>query len=125
MKIPKHPTLLRRMRDARVKELKARCPPLAASLGRQLGGGAHVTLKQRGKTRTVLGLSATGASTILFADKGGTARAGLGVDTRGVGTFTLLDRSGADLTGAGSDTQSDQQPADSPVPAPPPQPKKR
>jgi hypothetical protein len=53
MKIPKHPTLLRRMRDARVKELQARCPPLAASLGRQLGGGAHVTLKQRGKTRTV------------------------------------------------------------------------
>jgi len=40
MKIPKHPTLLRRMRDARVKELQARCPPLAASLGRQLGGAA-------------------------------------------------------------------------------------
>jgi hypothetical protein len=53
MKIPRHPTLLRRLRDARVKELKARCPPLAASLGRQRGGGAQVTLKQRGKTRTV------------------------------------------------------------------------
>ena len=53
MRIPKHPTLLRRLRDARVKELKARCPPLAASLGRQRGGGAQVTLKQRGKTRTV------------------------------------------------------------------------
>lgn len=53
MKIPKHPTLLRRMRDARVKELTARCPPLAASLGRQAGGGCHVTLKEDGKTRTV------------------------------------------------------------------------
>jgi hypothetical protein len=41
------------MRDARSKELQARCPPLAAALGRQAGGGAHVTLKQRGKTRTV------------------------------------------------------------------------
>jgi hypothetical protein len=53
MKIPNHPTLLRRMRDARVKALVARCPPLAASLGRQAGGGYHVTLKQVGKTRTV------------------------------------------------------------------------
>jgi hypothetical protein len=53
MKIPKHPTLLRRMRDARIKQLGARCPPLAASLGRQAGGGWHVTLKQSGKTRTV------------------------------------------------------------------------
>jgi len=53
MKIPKHPTLIRRMRDARVKELVVRCPPLAASLGRQAGGGAHVTWKQQGKTRTV------------------------------------------------------------------------
>jgi hypothetical protein len=41
------------MRDARVKELPARCAPLAASLGRQAGGGAHVTWKQKGKTRTV------------------------------------------------------------------------
>jgi len=53
MKVPKHPTLLRRMRDARVKALVARCPPLSASLGRQAGGGWHVTLKERGKTRTV------------------------------------------------------------------------
>ncbi len=53
MKLPKHPTLLRAMRDARVKQLAPRCPPLAASLGVQAGGGAQVTLKQRGKTRTV------------------------------------------------------------------------
>lgn len=53
MRIPKHPTLIRRLRDARVKELIARCPPLAASLGRQASGNWHVTLKQRGKTRTV------------------------------------------------------------------------
>ena len=39
MKLPKHPTLLRRMRDARLKQLSPRCPPLAASLGRQAGGG--------------------------------------------------------------------------------------
>jgi len=53
MKIPKHPTILRRMRDARVKQLVPHCPPLAASMGRQRGGGWHVTLKQNGKTRTV------------------------------------------------------------------------
>ena len=53
MKIPRHPTLLRRMRDARVKQLLPRCPPLAASLGQQRGGGWHVTLKEQGKTRTV------------------------------------------------------------------------
>jgi hypothetical protein len=53
MKLPKHPTLLRRMRDARVKQLVPRCPPLAASLGTQRGGGCQVTLKHRGKTRTV------------------------------------------------------------------------
>jgi hypothetical protein len=53
MRLPSHPTLLRRMRDARVKLLVPRCPPLAASLGRQAGGGCQVTLKQRGKTRTV------------------------------------------------------------------------
>ena len=41
------------MRDARVKQFIARCPPLAASLGRQRGGGWQVTLKQEGKTRTV------------------------------------------------------------------------
>jgi hypothetical protein len=53
MNIPRHPTLLRRMRDARLKQLAPRCPPLAASLGRQTSGGWHVTLKQAGKTRTV------------------------------------------------------------------------
>jgi hypothetical protein len=53
MKLPKHPTLLRRMRDARVKELAPHCPPLAASLGTQRGGGCQLTLKHRGKTRTV------------------------------------------------------------------------
>ena len=53
MRIPGHPALIRRLRDARVRQLAARCPPLAASLGRQAGGGFHVTLKVRGKTRTV------------------------------------------------------------------------
>ena len=53
MKLPKHPALLRRMRDARVKELVAHCPPLAASLCRQVTGMWQVTLKQAGKTRTV------------------------------------------------------------------------
>jgi len=53
MRIPKHPTLIRRLRDARVKEVSARCPPLSASLGHQVSGGYHVTLKQAGKTRTV------------------------------------------------------------------------
>lgn len=53
MRVPKHPTVIRRMRDARVRQLIARCPPLAASLGRQRSGGWHVTLKQAGKTRTV------------------------------------------------------------------------
>lgn len=53
MRLPGHPTLLRQMRDARVRQLMPRCPPLAASLGRQAGGGAHVTLKHAGKTRTV------------------------------------------------------------------------
>ncbi len=40
MRLPQHPTLLRRQRDARVKQLVARHPPLAASLGRNLAGGA-------------------------------------------------------------------------------------
>ena len=53
MRLPKHPTLLARMRDARVRQLAPRCPPLAASLGAQRGGGAQLTLKRRGKTRTV------------------------------------------------------------------------
>ena len=53
MRLPEHPTLLRRMRDARVKQLAPRCPPLAASIGTQRGGGCQVTLARRGKTRTV------------------------------------------------------------------------
>jgi hypothetical protein len=53
MKPPRHPTRLRRMLDARVRQLAARCPPLAATLCQNLAGGWQVTLKQRGKTRTV------------------------------------------------------------------------
>jgi hypothetical protein len=53
MKLPQHPTLLRRMLDARLKQLPVRCPPLAASLGRQAGGGWHLTLKKLGKTHTI------------------------------------------------------------------------
>ena len=53
MKVPKHPTLIRRMRDARVKQLIARCAPLGACLGRQRGGRWHLTVKEDGKTRTV------------------------------------------------------------------------
>ena len=34
MRMPRHPTLIRRLRDARVRQLAARCPPRAASLGR-------------------------------------------------------------------------------------------
>jgi len=55
MKIPQHPTLIRRMRDARICKLAPTCPPLAASLVAQSGsrGGYQLTLKDRGKTRTV------------------------------------------------------------------------
>ena len=53
MNIPKHPTLIRKMRDARIKKLTPRCVPLAASLGRQVSGGWHITRTQAGKTRTV------------------------------------------------------------------------
>ena len=53
MKVPKHPTLVRRMRDARLKRLTPRRVPLGASLGRQRGGGWHLTIKEDGKTRTV------------------------------------------------------------------------
>jgi len=55
MMIPKHPTLIRRMRNARLKQLSAHCAPLAASLVRQSGsrGGYQLTLKQNGKTKTV------------------------------------------------------------------------
>lgn len=68
MKIPTHPTLIRRQLLARVKQLQARGPVLAASLvtihrkcGRPgchcasgTGHRAHyLTCKQEGKTRTV------------------------------------------------------------------------
>jgi len=68
MKIPKHPTLIRRLCDARVKKLKATGPVLAASLviirkqcGRpgcrcqrgQKHPGHYLTYKEKGKTRTV------------------------------------------------------------------------
>ncbi len=53
MRVPKHPTLIRRMRDARVRQLMPRCPPLAASLGHNAAGGTHLTLKVKGRTRTV------------------------------------------------------------------------
>jgi len=53
MNIPKHPTLIRRMREARMKKLVPTCPPLAASLGRPASGGWHVTRAEGGKTRTV------------------------------------------------------------------------
>jgi len=55
MRLPRHPTLLRRMCDARIKQFVARHPPLAASLGRNQTGGVHLTLKQNGKPRTVYG----------------------------------------------------------------------
>ena len=68
MKIPCHPTLIGRMLEARVKQLHARGPVLAASLvqiakhcGRagcrcQKGHkhiGHYLTLKRKGKTQTV------------------------------------------------------------------------
>jgi hypothetical protein len=68
MKIPKHPTLIRRQLQARLKELHPQSPVLAASLvlihrrcGRpgchcQKGKGHptyYLTCKQEGKTRTV------------------------------------------------------------------------
>jgi len=68
MRLPKHPTLIRRMLDARVKKLRATGPVLAASLvkikkhcGRpgchchrgEKHVGHYVTYKERGKTRTV------------------------------------------------------------------------
>ena len=53
MRIPKHPTTVRQMLAARVKEVVARRAPLAASLCRQVTGMWQVTLKQAGKTKTV------------------------------------------------------------------------
>ena len=55
MRIPRHYTLIQRMRDARLKRCVPRCAPLAASLVPQSRqrGGAQLTLKEQGKTRTV------------------------------------------------------------------------
>lgn len=69
VRIPKHPTLIRRMLDSRLKKLTTTSPILAASLtsyrhrcGRPAcrchhGGpfhtGQHLTCKQHGKTRSV------------------------------------------------------------------------
>ncbi len=68
MRIPQHPTLIQRFRAARLKQLHARGPVLAASLVRiakHCGrGGCHcqhgakhvghyLTFKQQGKTHTV------------------------------------------------------------------------
>ena len=69
MKIPKHPTIIKRMIDARVKKLAAREPVLAASLvqiakhcGRpgckcltrgEKHTGNYITFREAGKTRTV------------------------------------------------------------------------
>jgi hypothetical protein len=68
MNVPVHPTLIRRMSEARIKQLKAAGPVLGASLvqiakhcGRpgchcQTGKkhqGSYLTFKEQGKTRTV------------------------------------------------------------------------
>jgi hypothetical protein len=68
MRVPRHPTNIRRMLDSRVKQMTARKPLLAASLvafGRRCGKpgchcaegekhrGHQLTYKVRGKTRTV------------------------------------------------------------------------
>jgi len=68
MKIPKHPTLIRRRIDSRIKQLTAAKPVLAASLvqiARKCGRkgcrcekgekhvGQYLTFKEAGKTRTV------------------------------------------------------------------------
>jgi len=69
MRIPKHPTLIQKMIGARVKQLQARCPVLAASLvqiARSCGRpgcrcmtrgekhtGNYLTLVHEGKTKTV------------------------------------------------------------------------
>ena len=55
MRVPKHYTLIQRLRDARMKLCIPRCAPLAASLVRQSRNrsGWQLTLKDKGKTRTV------------------------------------------------------------------------
>ena len=69
MRVPEHPTQVRRMLDSRLKQLTATGPLLAASLslvhkrcgqascrchhGGPLHQAHHLTLKDQGKTRTV------------------------------------------------------------------------
>lgn len=69
MQVPRHPTRIRQMLQSRLKQLAAAKPVLAASLalvnkrcgksscachhGGSLHQAHHLTLKQRGKTRTV------------------------------------------------------------------------
>lgn len=69
MRIPDHPTLIRRLLDARLKKLVPPSPVLAASLvlartrctrpscrchrGGPLHAAHHLTFKDKGKTRTV------------------------------------------------------------------------
>ena len=69
MRVPDHPTLIRRMLDSRLKKLATTTPVLAASLssythrcgrpschcrtGGSLHHGQHLTFKERGKTRSV------------------------------------------------------------------------
>ena len=55
MRVPKHYTLIQRLRDARLKLCVPRCAPLAASLVRQSRNrsGWQLTLKEEGKTRTL------------------------------------------------------------------------
>jgi hypothetical protein len=69
VRIPEHPTLIRRMLDSRLKKLTTSSPVLAASLtsythrcgrpacrchhGGPLHTGQHLTFKERGKTRSV------------------------------------------------------------------------
>jgi len=68
MRIPRHPTQIRRMSEARIKQLKAGGPVLGASLvqiAKQCGRsgchcqsgekhvGTYLTFKEQGKTRTV------------------------------------------------------------------------
>jgi hypothetical protein len=69
MRVPSHPTRIRQMLDSRLKQLKATAPVLMASLsqvnkrcgqpscachhGGPLHQAHHLTLRERGKTRTV------------------------------------------------------------------------
>lgn len=69
MRVPQHPTLIRRMLDARLKKLTADSPILAATFstythrcgrpacrchhGGPLHTGQHLTFKDNGKTRSV------------------------------------------------------------------------